>query len=117
MHWIYERYPMLTPHVGCNYIPGGERSILLIGESHYLPRYSNQHETAARWYSSDSSTLNDEERFWINTSHWAYSGEDDVKHYFVRANGETAHNDPQEPDWPPGAQDYLSCGFRIPIRP
>jgi len=59
---------MMAPYVGARYEIAGEQSILLIGESHYLPLYSTQHQTPAGWYCGDSSTLNSEEQLWINPS-------------------------------------------------
>jgi hypothetical protein len=58
----------MLPHVGKNYATGGSASILLVGESHYLPDYSTQHLTSSGWYAGDQSTLNKEERYWINPS-------------------------------------------------
>lgn len=40
--------PMLEPFVGFNSQAGGDKSVLLIGESHYLPTESAQHRTAER---------------------------------------------------------------------
>lgn len=68
MHAIYERYPMMRPHVGANYRPGGPQSLLLVGESHYLPPGATQHQSAEIWYSGDASTLNPQEQGWINTA-------------------------------------------------
>src|SRR5438552_408685 len=62
------RYPMMRPHVGANYQVGGEKSLLLIGESHYLPEKSTQHLTAEGWYLGDHTTLCCEELEWISTS-------------------------------------------------
>jgi len=66
MHAIYGRYPMMRPCVGANYLRGSPRSLLLVGESHYLPQSSTQHQTAEGWYRSDVSTLSPDERGWIN---------------------------------------------------
>lgn len=56
------------PHIGVNYLPGGPRSLLLIGESHYLPAGSSQHLTPESWYRGKETTLNDIEKLWISTS-------------------------------------------------
>lgn len=67
-HWIYAKYPMLRPFVGLNYDTLGNSPLLLVGESHYLPPGSSQHLCSDGWYAGDSSTLNEKEQFWINTS-------------------------------------------------
>lgn len=59
---------MMTPHVGTKYNPGGGRSLLLIGESHYLPEASTQHLMATTWYSGDYTSLNPIELSWISTA-------------------------------------------------
>lgn len=66
MHTIYERYPMMKPFVGSNYGESENPSLLLIGESHYLPEGSKQHLKAKDWYEGDSSTLTEKEQTWIN---------------------------------------------------
>jgi hypothetical protein len=68
MHAIYKRYPMMWPYVGANYERGGPLSLLLVGESHYLPASSTQHHAAEGWYLKDASTLNPKERSWISTA-------------------------------------------------
>jgi hypothetical protein len=68
MHAIYERYPMMRPYVGASYVRSGTQTLLLVGESHYLPKDSTQHQSVESWYSSDASTLSEEERGWINTA-------------------------------------------------
>ncbi|MCY3736820.1 MAG: hypothetical protein OXG13_10490 [Gemmatimonadaceae bacterium] len=60
----YRRYPQMMPFVGRNYKKGG---ILLLGESHYLPKRSKLHLDAAQWYEGDDNCLDDEEKAWINT--------------------------------------------------
>ena len=65
---VLDRYPMMKPYVGDKYIPGGPKSLLLIGESHYLPEKSTQHLTPESWYSSDATTLSDKEQGWVNTA-------------------------------------------------
>jgi hypothetical protein len=62
------RYFMMRPYVGVNYRVGGEKSLLLIGESHYLPQKSTQHLTAEGWYAGDQTTLDAQEVEWISTS-------------------------------------------------
>ena len=62
----YRKYPQMRPFVGSNF---GQKiqKILLIGESHYLPKENNQHLNAMNWYSGDSSALDHKARGWINT--------------------------------------------------
>lgn len=67
MNNIRNQYPMMKPYVGKNYVRNGEKSLLLIGESHYLPKDSKQHLTPHVWYSGDYTTLSDKERTWIST--------------------------------------------------
>ncbi len=59
---------MLQPYIGCKYEDAGGPRLLLVGESHYLPKESTQHRTPESWYSGNSSTLNKEEIGWISTS-------------------------------------------------
>lgn len=70
MHAIYDRYAMMKPFVGTKYVRGDPQSLLLVGESHYQPKLtvSTQHLSAEQWYSSDSSTLGEEEMGYINTA-------------------------------------------------
>ena len=65
---IYERYPMMRPFVGDRFHVRSKPSILLVGESHYLPGYSVQHNSAETWYKGDVSSLSPKEQGWINTS-------------------------------------------------
>src|SRR5579864_1491442 len=60
-------YPMMVPHEGRNYVVGGKTSLLLIGESHYLPKEST-HLKAEEWYSADHSTLTPTEIDYISTA-------------------------------------------------
>ena len=64
---IYDRYPTMKPYVGRHFHAPGKPSILLVGESHYLPHGSSQHATPKRWYSGSSATLSEEEILWIST--------------------------------------------------
>jgi hypothetical protein len=60
-------YPTMVPHEGCDYLVGGKKSLLLIGESHYLPKDST-HLKAEEWYSADHSTLTPKEIDYISTA-------------------------------------------------
>ena len=65
---FFTRYPMMTPHVGSNYHLRTKPSLLLVGESHYLPDGATQHLTPARWYGGNHETLTPAEAHWINTA-------------------------------------------------
>jgi hypothetical protein len=65
---FYKQYPMMRPYVGNNFQDATTPSLLLIGESHYLPKGSSQHLNAETWYASSSDTLSEKEIFWINTA-------------------------------------------------
>lgn len=65
---FYDQYPMLRPYVGDRFYNRRTPSILLIGESHYLPDGSTQHLSPEAWYSGSSETLNQTEREWISTA-------------------------------------------------
>ena len=64
---FYERYPMMRPYLGVNFHKANTPSLLLIGESHYLPKGSSQHVSADTWYSSSCDSLSPEEIGWIST--------------------------------------------------
>jgi hypothetical protein len=65
---FFTRYPMMTPHIGSNYYNRTKPSLLLVGESHYLPDGATQHRTPAEWYGGNGGTLTSDEAHWINTS-------------------------------------------------
>lgn len=60
----YRRYPQMMPFVGKGYEVGG---ILLLLESHYLPKKSRVHLDAEKWYSGRSHSLSEKEKRWIHT--------------------------------------------------
>ena len=64
---FYQRYPMMQPYVGEAFGITGKPSLLLIGESHYLPGESAQHLTAESWYVGTSETLSPDEIEWVST--------------------------------------------------
>ena len=70
MYPFYKQYPEMRPFVGLAYEEAKQHrcALLVIGESHYLPKYSTAHKDAKAWYCGDHSCLNEEERGWINTS-------------------------------------------------
>lgn len=59
---------MMTPFVGQKFTQAGNPSILLVGESHYLPKDSTQHLNLESWYKGDYLTLSDKEKGWISSS-------------------------------------------------
>ncbi|MCK2147569.1 hypothetical protein MYE70_00665 [Marinobacter alexandrii] len=69
---IYNQFPSLKPSVGVNYGTNGPK-ILIIAESHYLPKESKVHRDASTWYSLDHSALSvvgkkkEVEEHWMNT--------------------------------------------------
>ncbi|MFY0991136.1 hypothetical protein [Halomonas sp. C05BenzN] len=64
---IYQRYPLLKPFVGSDYGRNGPR-ILLIAESHYLPRESTVHGDPERWYRGVEGDLcSTHEQPWMRT--------------------------------------------------
>jgi hypothetical protein len=63
----YKRFPAMRPYVGCNYGENGNRKIMLIAESHYLPPTSTINKSADVWYNSTQSDLTKEEVEWIHT--------------------------------------------------
>ncbi len=62
---FYEHYPMMRPYTGKHFHDACAPSLLLIGESHYLPERSSQHLRAETWYGSYSDTLSKLEIQWI----------------------------------------------------
>jgi hypothetical protein len=57
---FYKQYPMMRPYFGNNFHDANTPSVLLIGESHYLPQGSSQHLSAETWYAGSSDTLSPE---------------------------------------------------------
>ena len=73
----YSQYPMMRPYVGRHFGQGGVPSLLLVGESHYLPEGATQHLTPEVWYAGDSSTLTPDEIGWISTETVFNEGRDE----------------------------------------
>ena len=69
---IYNQFPSLKPSVGVNYGTRGPK-ILIVAESHYLPKESKVHLDASAWYNLDRSALSvvgkkqEVEEHWMNT--------------------------------------------------
>lgn len=94
------RYPEMTPYVGDNYGVAQQHgcALLVIGESHYLPEYSTIHKDCATWYMSDHTKLDDDEKWYINTSELIKL--DCQQHYFQ----------PEHGIWKNGYQAINQCG-------
>ena len=58
----------MRPYKGKDFGVSSGPSLLLLGESHYLPNYSTQHLVSADWYNGTSATLSNDELEWINTA-------------------------------------------------
>ncbi len=59
---------MMHPFIGSRFGAPHENSVLLVGESHYLPLGSTVHLDAAKWYQSSDAALGPEEKDWISTA-------------------------------------------------
>jgi hypothetical protein len=66
----YKLYPEMRPLVG-SYFTRMNKRVLIIGESHYLPKEStihgNETKDVEQWYKGVSDKLKPKEREWINT--------------------------------------------------
>ncbi|OLO08858.1 hypothetical protein BTW08_05990 [Salinicola sp. MH3R3-1] len=63
----YQAYPRMRPFVGHLYGHHGPK-ILLVAESHYLPRNSTLHLDAQRWYAGTEAVFSEADKpGWINT--------------------------------------------------
>lgn len=65
---FYEQYPTMRPYVGKHYSSMAIPSLLLIGESHYIPKGSRLNTTPEAWYSGNGSMLTEDELYYINTA-------------------------------------------------
>ena len=80
------KIPSMKPWIGKNYFTSKQK-LLILGESHYLPKDSSIQMEENRWYSSTEDDLSHEEIEWISTtdiisysiennfnsrSHWIY---------------------------------------------
>ncbi len=62
---FYKKYPEYLPFIGKKFDENSK--ILLLGESHYLPKSSVVHKNPSNWYKGSNSLLSGEEPLWINT--------------------------------------------------
>jgi hypothetical protein len=67
MHF-YRQYPMMTPFVGARFHDRLQPTILLVGESHYLPQDSTVHLDEVSWYGGRADGLSAKEVAWISTA-------------------------------------------------
>ena len=72
---FFKQYPHMMPWVGADYQGTSHKKILLIAESHYLPKTSIVHQNTSNWYSGTSNDLSPEELGWTNTREIIGSGE------------------------------------------
>jgi hypothetical protein len=113
---IYDRYPKMKPYVGKNFDDKSKPSLLLIGESHYLPCYSTQHMTPEGWYSGYSNTLDEKERSYIDTAgiiENSRSNSFSNKAHSIYKNSFQVINKygPDYPDYKCVADDIAFCNF------
>ena len=78
----YQAYPAMLPFVGEEYISEQHKKVLVIGESHYLPKESTVHHDAEAWYAGSQESLNDKEVAWINTCELILSLHEEKKNVF-----------------------------------
>lgn len=64
----YQKFPCMKPWIGVNYQSLTHKRLLVIGESHYLPKNSTVHLRADRWYEKQQQNLSEEEVKWLSTS-------------------------------------------------
>jgi len=65
---IHEQYPSLKPYKGSRFGLNAKPALLLVGESHYLPKGSLVLRSADKWYAGDDSMLNDGDRQFLHTA-------------------------------------------------
>jgi hypothetical protein len=61
-------FPCMLPHVGKSYRTPLHKRVLVIGESHYLPKGAALHFNAEGWYHSNWSQLKEQEIGYISTA-------------------------------------------------
>jgi hypothetical protein len=65
---FYEQYPTMRPYVGTHYRKRRTPSLLLIGESHYIPKGSSLNTAPNVWYSGSSHNLSEDDLYYISTT-------------------------------------------------
>lgn len=107
---------MMRPYEGANFRNQSKPSLLLVGESHYLPDGSSQHLDPDRWYKGSSKTLNETERGWISTPELIQEAREES--FANRAHGiwknaflEINEYGPKYEDYTRVADDVAFCNF------
>jgi len=72
----YQKYPCMKPWVGSSYSSPMHKRLLVLGESHYLPKGSTVHLNAEDWYENHQEALSKEEVKWLSTSGIILSNKD-----------------------------------------
>ena len=62
------RFPCMEPWVGSRYRDQRHRRLLVVGESHYLPKESTIHRYPGPWYQSQQDDLSPKEVEWVSTA-------------------------------------------------
>lgn len=65
---ILSKYPVLEPFVGEHYIHPDHKKVLIIGESHYLPKEEKLKSEPNLWYESDLDSNPIDNINWITTA-------------------------------------------------
>ena len=91
----YQNYPEMLPFIGTNY-DSQEKKLLIIGESHYLPK--DTLVDVMKWYEMDSSMLSDDDRdyIWTRNVEWLHDKEKSPFKPIARAISETGFNPTHE---------------------
>lgn len=113
---VHDRYPMMRPYVGRRFSVRTKPSLLLVGESHYLPEGASQHATPEAWYSGTWHTLTPTEREWIATADIVKSsrrdGFPDPAHVIYKSAFRSINDaGPQYGDYCRVADDVAFCNF------
>lgn len=60
---FYKTHPYMMPFVGCNYESPEHKKLLLVGESHYMPKGAVVHHEDSLWYEGSLKLSKDEIRY------------------------------------------------------
>lgn len=64
----YQKFACMKPWIGSRYQSSSHKKLLVIGESHYLPKDSTIQLDPEAWYQKQQSDLNPEEIKWLSTA-------------------------------------------------
>ena len=102
--------PSMKPWIGEKYYDSKER-LLILGESHYLPRDSKIHLDVESWYNASEDNLSEKEIEWISTADiisYAIENNFDIRSHWIYKNISQALNEVlKEPDYS-DALNYIS---------